>query len=363
MSNEDTFLNSRGGPTFTVSFPETKPGDRVGTGEVSGRSDDPEVIPFVPPRPAGSVFSVTSYIDSGSLPHTEPTLKIHEESFPREEAPSPQGTPKVSAPGEEEAVRGFSGEPSGLLPSLGDPYRWAGRVLISGWPRDISRLLSRGEEAFDQLSDLVERQAAAGTRMLGFGGARHGVGCSTLVLSLAHELVCRHYGVLLVDASFETPALASYFGLEPAAGWEKLLSQQEGRPPEGLLRLQFPRQNPTAGQCFPQGDGAAQPQRCGLFLLPLSPGSVPEAFSASCRRIWLARLLELAESFDMVLVDHGVVVSPDDRRKTEEMLRFGCDGWYLVDDARGSIPEAALGIIEQTELCDLPCLGRIENFV
>ena len=354
MSNEDTFLNSRGGPTFTVSFPETKPGDGIGAGEVSDKSDDPEVIPFVPPRPAGSVISVASYLDTGSLTPAEPMLRIHEEPLPCEEAPPSR---------EDEAVRGFSGGASALLPPLGDPYRWAGRVLISGWPREILRLLSRGEEAFDRLSSLVERQAAAGTRMLGFGGARHGVGCSTLVLSLAHELVCRHYGVLLVDASFETPALATYLGLEPAAGWEKLLSQQEDCPPEGLLRLQFPRQYPAAGQRFPEGGEAARQRRGGLFLLPLSPGSIPEAFSASCRRIWLARLLELAESFDMVLVDHGVVVSSDDRCKTEEMLRFGCDGWYLVDDARGSLPEAALGIIEQTALCDLPCLGRIENFV
>ncbi len=357
MSNEDTFLNSRGGPTFTVSFPETKPGDRIGAGGASGRSDDPEVIPFVPPRPAGSVFSVTSYLDCDALPCAEPMLRIHEESVPREEAlRTPQDAPKISAPREEETVCGFSGGNSSVLPSLGDPYRWARRVLVPGWPRDILRLLSRGEEAFDQLSNLVERQAAAGTRMFGFGGARHGVGCSTLVLSLAHELVCRHYGVLLVDASFETPALAAYFGLEPADGWETILSQQEDSPSDGLLRLQFPRQR------FPQGDEALQ-QRCGLFLLPLSPGSIPAAFSASCRQIWLARLLELAESFDIVLVDHGVVVSSDDRRKAEEMLRFGCDGWYLVDDARGSVPEAALGIIEQTDLCDLPCLGRIENFV
>lgn len=361
MSNEDTFLNSRGGSSFTVSFSQTNRERHAGSYDTPRPVENKDVIPLRPKSTADSVFSVTSYLDEDALPRVEPILRVYEEPLPyREDVSSPREEGRSEggffAKETKETVYNLRGEPGGGLPSLGDPDNLARTVYVSGWPREVTRLLSRGEEAFDHLSGIIQCQMMAETRMLGFGAAKHRVGCSTLVLALAHELVCRHCSVLLVDASFDSPALAQYFGIELSSGWEKLLSQRDGVPPGGLLKIQFSNRGACSREMESLRGG-------GVFLLPLSPKSVSDAYGASCRQIWLARLLELAESFDVVLVDHGVTLSSDDRHKTEEMLRFGCDGWYLVDDARSGTPEAALGIIEQTALCDLPCLGRIENFV
>ena len=215
-------------------------------------------------------------------------------------------------------------------------------VSMPAWPGACREIFRRGEREFAQLADVVIDAARKGNKIFGFGGWGNGCGVSTLLLGILVEMLSRRRRVLLIDANFRHPDLADILDIPPGATWENLSREAGPDCPSGLVRV--------------EADPAP------FWFLPLSREGVPEAVAASCRKSWFRAFLELAEPFDLVLVDHGSLHSGNPREKVLELLRFGCDGYFMVTDARSPLrgDEAALPAV--SDECRLPCFGVIENF-
>lgn len=214
-------------------------------------------------------------------------------------------------------------------------------VRMTEWPAGYRKIYERGFAEFAELADVVDETASTGNRILGFGGWGAHTGVSTLVIGILHEMACRGRNVLLVDANFEHPQTAGQLGLETGSGWENLLWYPENASESGLIRV----------------DSSVSP----FWFLPLT-ADTSEARAACREKKWFRSFLELAEPFDLVLIDHGSLRTENDRNKVFELLRFGEDGYFMVTDKR--LPSAA-GASEFSAVSDesrLPCYGIIENF-
>ena len=231
---------------------------------------------------------------------------------------------------------------------------------VFGWPKQIARLVERGQTEFARLADLTERQLAGGGRVFGFGGAGFSVGTSSLLLGLTKEMTERGFSLLVLDADFRRPALAEMLSLSPERGWENFID--DSVPDSGLLRVLVDHGTPRR-RFFPRSsepEPKSAPEE--FFLLPLLAERVATAAATACKKIWLERLLNLSERFDATLVDCGSLLTESHREKVSEMLRFGLDGFYLVGDVRSVDGEPASAFLEECRRRQLTCLGRIENF-
>ena len=215
-------------------------------------------------------------------------------------------------------------------------------VSMPTWPATCREIFRRGATEFAQLTDVVSAAMRKGNKILGFGGWGNGIGVSTLLLGILVEMLYRRQRVLLLDANFQHPGLAELLDVRAGATWENLSRSAEPDRPSGLVRVET---DPVP-----------------FWLLPLSRESLPEAVAASCRKSWFRSFLELTEPFDLVLIDHGSLRSGNPREKVLELLRFGCDGYFMVTDARSPRRGEEAGLPTISDECRLPCFGVIENF-
>lgn len=215
-------------------------------------------------------------------------------------------------------------------------------VSIPSWPGVCDEIFRRGETEFAQLADAVDAAMRKGNKIFGFGGWGNGTGVSTLLLGILDEMLRRRQRVLLLDANFQHPDLAELLGIPAGATWENLARESGSERPSGLVRVET--------------------DSVPFWFLPLERESVPEAVAASCRKSWFRAFLELAEPFDLVLIDHGSLRSGNPREKVLELLRFGCDGYFMVSDARAPRRDDESSLQTVSNECRLPCFGVIENF-
>ena len=231
-------------------------------------------------------------------------------------------------------------------PRAAEPKPSAFRTPLSyrmgEWSGKYCEIFRRGADEFAGLADAVEEAARKGNKIFGFGGWGRSTGVTTLVLGILTEMLRRQCRILLVDANFQRPQLAETIGMPaPSLSWEEILDWRETEG-AGLVRVETGR--------YP------------FYLLPLYQDGIADALAASSRKSWFHSFLELAEEFDLVLIDHGSLRTGNDREKVFELLRFGCDGYYLVTDARSGWGGNAVSLPAVSDEYRLPCFGIIENF-
>ncbi|MDO5553061.1 MAG: cellulose synthase operon protein YhjQ/BcsQ [Planctomycetia bacterium] len=226
--------------------------------------------------------------------------------------------------------------------------------IVGKLPTSCQRMLQRGAAELASLADAIHESRCTGRRILGFKGVDAGTGCSTLLLGVVGEFVRRGLSVLVIDGNFDNPVLASLLNIKVSFGWEEAVFEK--KPLEtSLMKVTFPvekikRPGPLRPEAF-------------FYFLPLAKKSVSRAIVASCKRQWLDRVHEVAEGFDLVLVDMGRCERNTMQEKVFEMLRFGLEGYYLVRDVRKADEVTLRECIECSTEYDLPCLGIVENFV
>ena len=235
-----------------------------------------------------------------------------------------------------------SDEPAGGTAWCDETLESAEVVSIPAWPGVCDEIFRRGEAEFAQLADAVGAAMRKGNKIFGFGGWGNGTGVSTLLLGILDEMLRRRQRVLLLDANFQHPGLAELLNVPAGATWENLSRGPESDGPSGLVRVET--------------------DSVPFWFLPLGRESVPDAVAASCRKSWFRAFLELAEPFDLVLIDHGSLRSGNPREKVLELLRFGCDGYFMVSDARFPRRGEEASLPTVSDECRLPCFGVIENF-
>ena len=229
---------------------------------------------------------------------------------------------------------------------------------IERWPELSRQLYDAGRAEFVAVAEVVEERLLDGRRIIGFGGNGPLAGTSTLLLGLVCELIGRGFSLLLVDADFQNPSLSEQFGLSLERGWEQLADFPKEGPESGLVRVLLDE----SALCSPAELHLASEESVSFFFLPLVAKKIAASVAASCKRSHLSRILELAEMFDLVLIDHGSFDLGSGREKIAELLRFGDDGYFLIGDARADRQTAEREWIAETSRRHIPCLGVIENY-
>ena len=92
------------------------------------------------------------------------------------------------------------------------------------WPQICKTLSKKIGDQLDAIANSLARTPGGGSQIVGFAGVEHGVGCTTIALTVAHHLcqrksVASDAAVLLIDADLEHSELATCLGLAPQACW------------------------------------------------------------------------------------------------------------------------------------------------
>lgn len=108
-------------------------------------------------------------------------------------------------------------------PADGDFFRPGTTVASFHWPA-VCRTLSRqcGHE-LGQVADILATHAGAGRSLVGVIGMKRYDGATTAALCLAQRLADRRGRMILVDANFRHPEIATLLETEPTAGWQDVL--------------------------------------------------------------------------------------------------------------------------------------------
>jgi Mrp family chromosome partitioning ATPase len=180
------------------------------------------------------------------------------------------------------------------------------------WPPICKSLLTSHAQAFEGLRSQLQPDLEAGRKVIAITGAVRGEGRTTLALCLAKHWIAGGIKVAIVDADFSSPQIASQLGLGIESGWETAL--------EGQNHV---------------WDVMIESKTDRLAILPLNSPPAKDAVPNLPLRV-AANLLELAEQYELVIVDAGPMTSGS---ITEIWLQpgSGIDGWIVVhDERRGS---------------------------
>ncbi|MEX2307123.1 MAG: hypothetical protein WD738_06000 [Pirellulales bacterium] len=209
------------------------------------------------------------------------------------------------------------------------------------WPPVCRALTQQCGEQLDRVADLITVEATAGRSLIGMLGLFPVRGTTTTTLCLAARLAGRGRRVMLVDANFCRPRLASWLEVVPTAGWQEVLKQ--GTPlADAVIR--------------------AKNDRLDLLALVDRKTENAERLVGGLQAIVTAGVLRHA--YDVVLFDMGAFFDSASQPIIVELVRnMGIDGVLVVTgpqpaDARDlDIVAAQIG----RNGCEL--LGMIENRV
>lgn len=195
-----------------------------------------------------------------------------------------------------------------------------------------------GQQAQEQIANLVQRvfvfPNSAAPRVVVFSSIDEGGASNEICFRSGAALAAQVSGsVCLIDANFRGPLLV------PLSGLEKLL---------GLADAMI--------NADPIRDFAVQVAPGNLWLVPAGSRLTDEPSLFASER-WCARLLELREEFDYVLIDAPPVGSCADT----VLLGQSSDGVILVVEANSTRRETALKAKQTFESAQVKLLGAVLN--
>ena len=198
---------------------------------------------------------------------------------------SQSGPRKLQSPAEQSTkapLSSFAGMTD--LTTPGALPRPALEVDAVRWPTMCETLLQLHGDRFDRMAVEICREAGLGQKITAITGLRRGEGRTTLALCLARRLAAGRASVALVDADFFNPSLAAHLHIAIDRGWEAVL-----RSEETLWEVMIESVSDR------------------LTIVPLSSSAAEETTPAAFRIA--ATLNELAEHYDVVLVDAGPILT------------------------------------------------------
>jgi Mrp family chromosome partitioning ATPase len=162
------------------------------------------------------------------------------------------------------------------------PWRPMLQVDRLAWPKICSQLYMVAVRQMDQLADSLDTAIRQGHKVLAVGGCQAGDGATTMTICAARQLARRGLRVLVADANFANPQLATRLGLKPEAGWEDALA---GRSPAEEVIIESIDD--------------------GLAVLPVVKRQSAGDFPFGMETALAASLDVLEQHYDVVLVDAG----------------------------------------------------------
>ncbi len=228
-----------------------------------------------------------------------------------------------------------NGDESAVSESAEDDLRPAYEVERFEWPSIVKPLLDRSRA---ELSSLLNELLPDRRGTLLVTGCRRGEGRTSIALLLARHLAKKGSRVLLIDADFQRPQLASSLATHVEIGWEETMSG--AAVSDALIESLTDR----------------------LVILPLRRPVAADVLSKDRARL-RKTLARLEESFDVVCADAGPLIEAGE--SGHETL-FGAAPWdaaVVVRDVRHCRLEQSHAVGHQLVQLGARRWAIIENFV
>jgi len=222
-------------------------------------------------------------------------------------------------------------------------------VTAFRWPRVCQVLNSQCAERFQGAVDALLAEADAGRPLCGVLGLHAGQGCTTTLLCLAWQVAARNRRVIVLDANFAAPQLATRLGVEVRAG------ARQDRAPGGRAWQDILERG------VPIAEAVVHSKADRIDLLPLDdrPTNGPRLAAGLQPAITAGVLLD---AYDLVLVDLGAILEPLSQASILELVRnMRIDSTVVVTAPQPTDPHELdlVGQLLSQRGCRL--LGTIEN--
>lgn len=216
-----------------------------------------------------------------------------------------------------------------------NPWTPAWEVDRFHWPKVCTRLTASGARLVE-IGERLKQANGDGLRVLGVTSALPSEGRTTVAICLARAAAIAGLRVVLIDADFGQPELASRLGLDTPCSWQDHVEQ-------GL----------------PLGECAIRSIEDQLTLLPLSGDDQERAEPEPAR--FQAILRDATAQFDLVLIDLGAVAATG--RLLEATGPAAFDACILVRDLRRCGDPQLQNAARQLQSAGIASIGVVENFL
>ncbi len=203
------------------------------------------------------------------------------------------------------------------------------------WPAIVDKLIGEEHEQLEQVAVRLLEEARDGKNLLAVTGGMRGEGRTTLTLSLARLASQLGHTVAIVDADFAHHEIGPQLGLDIPQGWECVVSEKLRLEEVAVVSLS---DRLTA---FPLGSSAANTSLDG-------------------ERVSVV-LQQLAEAFDLVLVDLGPVEASAQQGNESDKAGLAARA-ILVQDARRPNEAQLQDIVRRLDALGIEALGVVETF-
>jgi Mrp family chromosome partitioning ATPase len=205
------------------------------------------------------------------------------------------------------------------------------------WPEVCLALLEKRAESMEKVAHNLISACQEGLQVLAVTSPQSGEGRTTVACCLAKLAGSRGLKVAIVDGDIENPSLSYQTNLDVEQDWKTAIFNQ-----------------------IPLEEIAVHSIDDQVTLVPLLRPIAHNEMSADDNRI-AYMLYELAESFDLVVVDMGHMSSA--RSLVTTMGEQGIlNAVVAVVDHRSSSPEQIETCLRRIRACGVASIGLVENF-
>jgi Mrp family chromosome partitioning ATPase len=223
-------------------------------------------------------------------------------------------------------------------PTRREIFRPGTTVASFEWPAVCRTILQRAGGQLDHVIRMLQARADAGNSLIGVLGLFPRVGATTTTLCLASR-AARGRRVVVADANFRGPRIASLLGAVPTAGWEDVLKH-----------------------AAPLTDAVIHSTGDNLDVLALGPrpAKEPQALAGGLQAAVTAGVLRHA--YDLSIMDLGTFFDPASQPTLLELVsNLGVDAAVAVAGQQPADPRDVATIVEHLERSGCELLGIIEN--
>jgi Mrp family chromosome partitioning ATPase len=249
------------------------------------------------------------------------------------------------APSEKRPLSSFIARPlkagAGTQSADAEFLRPGTTVASFQWPPVCRALAQRCGRPLDDVADRLVAEAEAGRSLIGVVGLHAGLGASTIALCLAARLARRVSRLILVEANFRSPRLATWLDALPTTGWQDVL-KRGGPLADGVIR--------------------ATDDRFDLLALDARKPDNALQLVGGLQAVVTAGVLRHA--YDIVLLDLGAYFDSESQPVVAELVRnMGIDAMLTVTGPEPPEPRGLETLAAQLSRSGCELLGTIENRV
>lgn len=232
-------------------------------------------------------------------------------------------------------------------------------ILLGDFPFFLRDLPKEAERELYGLGEYLYEKLLEGHKVLGFMGTKKAVGCSTLILAVAGEILRKGLSLLIVDTHKNGSDILSFLD-HP----DQISLPETSDLCKKILKISIP----AIGEAqMGSGQWKQDDLYSGPFLYFLQGSSLLSSERSDGEGDLsgdpASKIRSLADDFDLVLVDSGSCEDLSDEEILHNILKIGEDGFFIVRDVREKENFRIRELSDKSREVQIPCLGIVENFV